>query len=575
MLPQLTQETLNEYAHDAQTTQQPYGADYTQGVRVGKTIPAKWWNWLFNAATKRIFQSKNDAQDMLTEMKNVVTDAGLTPDASDNTQLNQAIEEKADIQIGKYIEKEKRRLGTLFTSTKPIYLDDEEYTEISNPTLYRTQDLSVGTDVLLFAHVYAGRTVLSCDGVHWYTFQYLLKLAGLLGSNTVIGFATAYGYRHIVRTDGYYYAVVRKTVGSGNPEVKLARFSISNCRITSYTEISAPATSESQEYRGFIVAVRDKLYWYTRKGQLLKIVDGSTSVTQLTAAWTSYYPSNHTTSDGTALTPVFTRGKYYAGNLSIDYDTDTISELYHADSISYTAANLATRLLPNGVVAIIQTVDISNEPISGFRYLKTDDTIGYEPFYRAVAFVEGDPIYPSPRSQNAQSQIKDYVLLRSGNADWSAKYAYYFDGTNFTGLPVNGAGYNTDNDFSLCILQLGNKFYIAGGLQGKIYYIENALSGTLSDYTEIQVFNAQGSSSDFVDLIYSGINDIIYCRGYAVRGTEVIGSVQLLEGGSLSSLEVPFNACKELPGRKFIGLYKPVETHSGVNRVDGYTLYLR
>jgi hypothetical protein len=570
MLPQLTQETLNEYAHDAQTTQQPYGADYTQGVRVGKTIPAKWWNWLFNAATKRIFQSKNDAQDMLTEMKNVVTDAGLTPDASDNTQLNQAIEEKADIQIGKYIEKEKRRLGTLFTSTKPIYIDDEEYSEFINTTLYRTQDLSVGTDVLLCAHDYYNRVVLSCDGVHWYTFQYLLRLAGLISSDTYISLSNANGYRYIARTNGYYYVVVSKTVGYGNTERKLARFSISNCRIISYTEISAPATSESQEYNGFIVAVKDKLYWYTYKGQLLKIVDGSTSVTQLTAQWTSSYPSEHSKSLGTALTPVYTRGKYYAGNLSIDYDTDTISELYHASSVAYTAANLTTRLLPNGVVAIIQTDNSYSDPIDGFRYLRTDDVIIYSSSYRAVAFSEGSSMY-----SNAQSQIKDYVLLRSINTNWSAKYAYYFDGAYFTELPVNGANYNTDNDFSLCVLQLGNNFYIAGGLQGKIYYIENALSGTLSDYTEIQVLNTQGSIHDYTNLIYSGIDDIVYCRGYAVRGTEVIGSVQLLEGGSLSPLEVPFNACKELSGRKFIGLYRPVETHSGVNRVDGYTLYLR
>lgn len=570
MLPQLTQETLNEYAHDAQATQQPYGADYTQGVRVGKTIPAKWWNWLFNAATKRIFQSKNDAQDMLTEMKNVVTDAGLTPNASDNTQLNQAIEAKADIQIGKYIEKEKRRLGTLFTSTEPIYIDDEEYSEFTNPIMYRTQDLSAGTDILLLAHNYYNTDVLSCDGVHWYTFHYLLRLAGLISSDTAISLSNANGHRYIARTNGYYYVVVRKTVGLGNTETKLARFSISNCRITSYTEISAPATSESHAYNGFIVAIKDKLYWYTHKGQLLKIVDGSTSVTQLTAQWTSSYPLEYSKSLGTVLTPVFTRGKYYAGNLSIDYDTDTISELYHASSAAYTAANLTTRLLPNGVVAIIQTDNITNDPIDGFRYLRTDDVIVYLSSYRAIAFSEGDSRYP-----NAQSQIKDYVLLRSMNTNWSAKYAYYFDGANFTELPVNGANYNTDNDFSLCALQLGNKFYIAGGLQGKIYYIENALSGILSDYTEIQVLSTQGSLYDYTNLTYSGIDDIIYCRGYAVRGTEVIGSVQLLKGGSLSPLEAPFGACKELPGRRFIGLYKPVETHSGVNRVDGYTLYLR
>lgn len=104
MITALTQETITPYASDAQTTQEPQGTDYTQGVKVGRTVPAKWWNWLFNAGTKRLAQSKNDAQDMLTEMQNVVTDAGIALDGSDSTQLSQAVTAKADKQIDKFIE---------------------------------------------------------------------------------------------------------------------------------------------------------------------------------------------------------------------------------------------------------------------------------------------------------------------------------------------------------------------------------------------------------------------------------------------------------------------------------------
>ena len=104
MITALTQETITPYASDAQTTQEPQGTDYTQGVKVGRTVPAKWWNWLFNAGTKRLAQSKNDAQDMLTEMQNVITDAGIALDGSDSTQLSQAVTTKADEQIDKFIE---------------------------------------------------------------------------------------------------------------------------------------------------------------------------------------------------------------------------------------------------------------------------------------------------------------------------------------------------------------------------------------------------------------------------------------------------------------------------------------
>lgn len=111
MITQLTQEAIAEYASDAQTIDEPVGVDYSQGVKVGRTVPAKWWNWLFSAVTKRAGQSKSDAQNMLTELQNVVTDAGMALNPNDSTQLSQAIGAKTSTQITDYVD-DKRGLCT-------------------------------------------------------------------------------------------------------------------------------------------------------------------------------------------------------------------------------------------------------------------------------------------------------------------------------------------------------------------------------------------------------------------------------------------------------------------------------
>lgn len=107
MIQQLEQETLSPYAADATVRQEPQGVDRSRGAQVGRTIPAKWWNWLFNAITKRAGQAKNDSQAMLTEMQNVVLDTGATLDSSDSSQLADAIRTKASTQLVQYIDSSK------------------------------------------------------------------------------------------------------------------------------------------------------------------------------------------------------------------------------------------------------------------------------------------------------------------------------------------------------------------------------------------------------------------------------------------------------------------------------------
>lgn len=108
MLNNLTQESIDEYGSNAQTIAEPTGTDYTQGVQVGKTIPAKWWNWLFKAVTKRAEEARADAESMFTELKNTVIDAGITPDPTDNTQLSQAAGVIATQGVDTYVQDKKR-----------------------------------------------------------------------------------------------------------------------------------------------------------------------------------------------------------------------------------------------------------------------------------------------------------------------------------------------------------------------------------------------------------------------------------------------------------------------------------
>lgn len=176
MIPNLSQEALTQYASDAQTIQQPQGADYSRGVSVGRTIPAKWWNWLFSNATKRIVQSRNDADNMFTEMKNVVTDAGLTPSASDNTQLTQAIEAKTDEQINGYVETKKGFIDRWIICSNSGLLEPYPVTSGSNTTynfkgLHRVGGVYFALNYTSIYSVDArtNRLVYSYDLEKWYS----------------------------------------------------------------------------------------------------------------------------------------------------------------------------------------------------------------------------------------------------------------------------------------------------------------------------------------------------------------------------------------------------------------------
>lgn len=66
----------------------PYYAD---GVEVGYTAPAKWWNWLWNHISAWLKDSKADKESMRAEALNVLSEASITPSSTDEHQLSKGI----------------------------------------------------------------------------------------------------------------------------------------------------------------------------------------------------------------------------------------------------------------------------------------------------------------------------------------------------------------------------------------------------------------------------------------------------------------------------------------------------
>ena len=115
---ELTQEQLEVYATNATAIDKPQGTNYTQGVKVGRTIPAKWWNWLFNALTRCLNSVYTDSLRVFTEVKNTITLAGLTPSSSDNTQMAQAAQILSERAVASYVDNKKRQLFYNWSSSE-------------------------------------------------------------------------------------------------------------------------------------------------------------------------------------------------------------------------------------------------------------------------------------------------------------------------------------------------------------------------------------------------------------------------------------------------------------------------
>lgn len=75
----------------ASVKDRPSNALYRSGVEVNYTAPAKWWNWLFNHITEWLKTSKEDRDNVKTELLNTLSAGSIIPNADVDTQLNSAV----------------------------------------------------------------------------------------------------------------------------------------------------------------------------------------------------------------------------------------------------------------------------------------------------------------------------------------------------------------------------------------------------------------------------------------------------------------------------------------------------
>ena len=137
MISALTQEDISIFSSDpAGVKEQPGSPYYADGVEVGYTAPAKWWNWLWNTITTFFTGSKADRQNILTELKNVLSAATIVPSSNDNYQLSKAVSKVCYNTIQAYDEEEvtetiggvsvTHKVNQPYVAGNTLYLPDTE-----------------------------------------------------------------------------------------------------------------------------------------------------------------------------------------------------------------------------------------------------------------------------------------------------------------------------------------------------------------------------------------------------------------------------------------------------------------
>lgn len=222
----LQEQDINVYASDAETIQTPPSTDYARGVRVGRTIPAKWWNALFNIVTSKLHTAYQNMHGMFFDVVYAITNKGIVPDASDSSQLTTAIRLDADEQTDSYVVVDKRKT---FQASEVLYRHefsfinyiDSEYNQTNYPLHCVTKGHTgfMGLAKLARADYPSDiRTYLvySADGAHW-TAVYSL-------SNIILTYGNSWHAFYVgicpfmYTSEAFYVSILGESAGGGYNE---------------------------------------------------------------------------------------------------------------------------------------------------------------------------------------------------------------------------------------------------------------------------------------------------------------------------------------------------------------------
>lgn len=92
MLPTQPVETIGTYAGgNPEYMQEPTDLDFANGVKPLDTLPAGWWNWLWNKITLNEGRTVTVLNSIFDELLSVLNEAGIQPNAQQNNQIRNAI----------------------------------------------------------------------------------------------------------------------------------------------------------------------------------------------------------------------------------------------------------------------------------------------------------------------------------------------------------------------------------------------------------------------------------------------------------------------------------------------------
>ena len=574
MIEQLSQQTVAEYASDALTIQKPEGTDYSQGVRVGKTIPAKWWNWLFNAVTKRLIQSNADAQDMLEEMQNVVTDAGITLDDTDNTQLSQAIDAKAEDKIDAYVDAKRKATDELWngdsvSSTFNFYAKHATQGKVlslvdTKPKLYPSAfRLSADGYLNEVNGVYfaAGRTMGGTFVTHGIVFSTDLHdwfvATPLIGRENSIVIEHTYVAYGVLYFKNYWYILTCTSYKPNNQSItSYATKVIRSNNLTEWDTVFSSNVSAGRNIELMFV-IDDTLYLSDCRGFLFSSTDGETFTDTGTSGINSGY-SSWVVFEPTKLSA----NRYIVNNYLFDKSDNSMTQI-----VAYN---------PSAIRLFMLGVSFNNESgAAGFTYAG--------PRYSATN------VYKIAADGTITLLSGYYYILRAFNdllLYWNneGKYEFSYDGNNFSLLAYEG----TDCLWPVC--KIGSTIICLSGTS-KLYSIEDRLSSNLADYT---IINAQ--LPNFVSsVVGSNVSCTMFYSEYDAA-LVVPGAISYDMGVTWkqSMVKTPYDLynfagpsqgkdrygkrisfCGKTSGDTSVNDILAAETHPCINRVFGQTLYLQ
>lgn len=570
MKPTLDEQDMTVYASDAQTIQEPYGSDYSQGVRVGRTIPAKWWNWLFKAATSRLHQAYLDILNLFTEATNLLLDVGITPDASDSTQLSQAIAAKADEQIEVYVSENKLKEFKYWYLTANNGLPTDTYSG-------NLIELENGTVLLGYRAVSAQPSYrFSTDGCeNWEPFIY----------NTTSG--GSYSITPFCFCNGKYLFITERTLAANTVSIQESE-DIQGVRYpyNPVATINVTQPVSSDRYDIFYTIIGTDVYIMHHYGILLKYdsVLKTLSDTGVTAYSLGLTPQTYTDGVGIhSVKAVQINGKYFVGSLVFD-GTNWANACPTMDSSSFAPSPINVK--PNTVLADGKIY------FTSLQYYDPRTTVPLKvPVYdMATGTSSVLPYY------TWYNQVRDVLVCFKDfeNGDFTPVFSY--DCVNFTEIPITPPQDNTYRQFNLNVAQLSDGYLIAYHQYTStnnhiiyFYYIRGELSGDLSKYEVRTQSNPYYAGTGFLvrgfensDVCFIAVlNDGGYERRYRVfdkgerlERLEFIGTpTPVFDRPAYNVPLMPYIMKQPFSARS--GYWQITVSKASVNTVADYTLYLQ